>query len=76
MRGQPRQARHRGGRGFDGHRDGGQRLSAVTDGLERHAVGRVVAGGHGDGSRRVHHPRAVHVRPGRGQLVVERVPAG
>lgn len=76
VRGQPRQAGYRGWGGFDRHRDGGQRLPAVTDGREWHAVGRVVAGGHGDGGRSLHHSGAVHVRPGRGQLVVQRVPGG
>lgn len=71
VRWQTRQARNRGGRGFDGHRDGGQTLAAVADGLERHAVGGELA----DGRRRVH-PGAVHVRPGRTQLVVERVSGG
>lgn len=76
VRGQPWEAGHGCGRGFDRHRDGGHRLAAVAEGLERHPVGRVVAGGHGDGGRGVHHPRAVHVRPRRGELAVQRVPGG
>lgn len=46
----------------------------MTQGLDGHAIGTVVAACHGDWGRRVNHAGVVHVGPGCRQLVVERVP--
>lgn len=46
----------------------------MTQGLDGHAIGTVVAARHGNGGRRVNHAGVVHVGPGCRQLVVERVP--
>lgn len=81
-RGQGGQRRHCGRRGFDGHRDGGQRLArCVAQRLQGHAVGAVIATGHGDGGGRIDHAcGTVHVWPASAQraahgsqLVGERV---
>ena len=47
----------------------------MTQGLDGHAVGGVVAARHGDRAR-VNHAGVVHVGPGCRQLVVQRVPGG
>lgn len=48
----------------------------MTEGLNGHAIGTVVAARHGDWGRRVNHAGVVHVGPGCRQLVVQRVPGG
>lgn len=45
----------------------------MTEGLNGHAIGTVVAARHGDWGRRVNHAGVVHVGPGCRQLVVQRV---
>lgn len=46
----------------------------MTQGLDGHAIGTVVAACHGDWGRRVNHAGVIHVGPGCRQLVVKRVP--
>lgn len=46
----------------------------MTQGLNGHAIGTVVAARHGDWGHRVNNAAVVHVGPGCRQLVVQRVP--
>lgn len=48
----------------------------MAERLDGHTVGTVIAAGHGDGRRAVHHASAVHMGPGCGQLVVQGIPGG